>query len=339
MSANISIKEGGIGRSFNAAKLRTVQPGGSTVDWVPKSDVERSTIYANENGIYRPASEGVYAFDEVRVNVPEVDSVTGYATDGKLYNYKKTGGSSIEVNEVPDYIVVTTPPTKASYFAGEQIDYSGMVVTAYSRDGESMGVVPSNELILPAQIAQYDWHGDVIEIGAEGLNSPVALCRVIEGTYTTTFAWYIDPYTGKRYDLRYYVSKLEQSDLVYAFVCHAYEGQKASVYVSRKPFSITTRWNAPPAWDQHIGTKNGSETVYAGYTAYVTKPVITNIDYVPTAFVMSARQSIDIRYAAVLALMGGQVVSMSMKVPVQWKRPDDGKVLETDFEIAVKTSN
>lgn len=57
----------------------------------------------------------------------------------------------------PDRIVITTPPTKLSYGIGEAIDYSGMIVTAYSPDGSPYdtpryphGVIPIGELALRA---------------------------------------------------------------------------------------------------------------------------------------------------------------------------------------------
>lgn len=161
MGANISIKEGGKARMFNAARLRTVQPGGGTVDWVPKSDVERSTLYANENGIYSPASDGVYAFDEVRVNVPEKDSFVGTGSDGNKYYYKKKGGGGggssdeIEVIELLDHIVVITNPTQMRYEDGETIKMTGISVHAFNSDGEDQGEVPFDELSWTPSVASY----------------------------------------------------------------------------------------------------------------------------------------------------------------------------------------
>lgn len=67
MSKNIVIAEGRRGRRFGAIKkLRTKLQGGGDCLWVPEDDVQLESLYAYENGVYRPEK---YGFDSASVSV------------------------------------------------------------------------------------------------------------------------------------------------------------------------------------------------------------------------------------------------------------------------------
>ncbi|MBR2759627.1 MAG: hypothetical protein IKD66_00515 [Solobacterium sp.] len=67
MSKNIVIAEGRRGRRFGAVKkLRTKLQGGGDCLWVPEDDVQLESLYAYENGVYRPEQ---YGFDRASVSV------------------------------------------------------------------------------------------------------------------------------------------------------------------------------------------------------------------------------------------------------------------------------
>ncbi|MBR6849994.1 MAG: hypothetical protein IKM88_07155 [Lachnospiraceae bacterium] len=67
MSKNIVIAEGRRGRRFGAVKkLRTKLQGGGDCLWVPEEEVQRESLYAYENGVYRPEQ---YGFDRASVSV------------------------------------------------------------------------------------------------------------------------------------------------------------------------------------------------------------------------------------------------------------------------------
>lgn len=67
MSKNIVIAEGRRGRRFGAVKkLRTKLQGGGDCLWVPEDDVQLESLYAYENGVYRPEK---YGFDSASVSV------------------------------------------------------------------------------------------------------------------------------------------------------------------------------------------------------------------------------------------------------------------------------
>lgn len=329
MSANISIKEGGIGRPFNAAKLRTVQPGGGTVDWVPKSDVERSTIYANENGIYQPASEGVYAYDEVRVNVPELDSFVGTGSDGNDYSYKKKGGGGgggggaeeIEVEKLPSSIRVITPPTfTGPYDDGEPIDITGLTVAAYDAKGNEMQTVPIGEITINPKMAMYDPEKGKKEAIAEydGMSCPYAAAA------NTYFAF--GATEEEKANNTYGFPTVRGSTHVYGVRCNG-----ANYLVSASPFSGTYRgygWTIIPIVGR---TFNDGYMVQMGSTAADWYP---NIEYVPSKSGLSISQAMD-------CVLKGKLEPLCcvQTITVSWPRPRDGKVLKNDFEISVNTSN
>lgn len=131
-------------------KLRTSGVGGDSITWVPDADTRCAQLKVTANGSYAASDRNVYGFDYVPVSVPGT-SVTG--KDPETGNEKQVTvdpetGEIVET-VIPSEIRVTTPPTKTTYTHGETINYSGIVVHAYSADGEDMGEVPFSELVFP----------------------------------------------------------------------------------------------------------------------------------------------------------------------------------------------
>ena len=91
---------------------------------------------------------------------------TGQDIVDKLDEIKTAIGSTGEF--IPVMIKVTTPPTKTSYFAGDTLDLTGMVVTLYASNGLTFDVTgdctfnPANGATLTSQdtsvAISYTWH-------------------------------------------------------------------------------------------------------------------------------------------------------------------------------------
>jgi hypothetical protein len=85
------------------------------------------------------------------LNTAGLQTITVSYTEGGV---TKTASTNVTVNAaVLESIAVTTPPTKATYFVGETLSLTGMVVTAYYSDGSSRAVtgyttVPANGATL-----------------------------------------------------------------------------------------------------------------------------------------------------------------------------------------------
>lgn len=153
MSKNIVIQEGGLGKQLSADKLKTNLVGGGTCLWVPEDGVNLGTKNISENGTFRASDDGYYGYSEVTVS--GVGTATGRdPTTGEEKRVSvdpETG--DLEETIIPESIRITTLPTKVNYTNGETINYSGIVIHAYSSTGRDLGAVPFNELVFPVTTA------------------------------------------------------------------------------------------------------------------------------------------------------------------------------------------
>lgn len=78
---------------------------------------------------------------------PDVPQTSGAGDWDNTYDGTYDG--PIPRTDMPDRIEITTPPIKTLYEDGENIDFSGMVVTAYYPDSTEWGIVPPDEIMLP----------------------------------------------------------------------------------------------------------------------------------------------------------------------------------------------
>lgn len=163
MSQNIKIKEGGTAMTFGGLDRLIVPLSGSgESQWIPKSTVSAPDKSIDKNGTYKASSEGVYGWEQVSVSVQQSDHVTGKGPDGNNYTVSVDDNGDIQETKIPYSIVVTTPPTKTIYDDGDTIDFSGMIVTAYDVDGQSMGEIPHSSLVFPVTVADINqsyWAG------------------------------------------------------------------------------------------------------------------------------------------------------------------------------------
>ena len=163
MGVNISIQEGGSAIQLTVDKLKTDLVSGGTCKWLPENAVQLTTKNISKNGNYSAANDGYYGYSSVLVS--GIGSVTGInPNDGnEHYIHADSETNMLVDNTIPSSIAVTTPPNITQYSDGDTIDYTGLVITAYKRDGQVWtdeahpnGVIPIRELVFPVTTAEYD---------------------------------------------------------------------------------------------------------------------------------------------------------------------------------------
>lgn len=121
----------------------------------PLNEAATGTIVAGENEaveMYELALEWEQTDNGFELEIISVDDI--YIDDGG-YDSSDIGVDGTEIVEPPARIEVTTPPTTTIFESGQTIDYTGMVVKAYTADGDLWtddthpdGVIPLSELTL-----------------------------------------------------------------------------------------------------------------------------------------------------------------------------------------------
>lgn len=328
---NPSIKEGDKSRIFTAAMLKTNLQGGGTCLWIPKEDVELKTKYITKSGTYAASADECYGFSEVTVSGVDVDITQDEDGDDVA---KITDGGTVTEEKLPSYINIEIPPTKTLYTEGDTIDFSGMVVKAYTKSGALWtdaehpdGTIPLSELSYPVTTAV---PGEVIEVVDDELVPPVYLLQVSVDNTIAEYEW-----VGNWY--RYYYTGVTGGP-VYLVCIGEIGGYGESVFVSMNTFSVGWERTCPSGWSPQTSGTYGSIESYKDYSAYVS-PVIGGYNlFVNGGFSpISAYQQIRITSAAVIAMnkaAAGQGRSVSV-VPVDYQRPYDGRTLVASFSITV----
>lgn len=184
MSKNISIQEGGVSKQLTVDKLKTDLVGGGSCLWVPEDGTRLTTKYISENGTYKASDDGYYGYSEVTVS--GVGSVVGRDSNGNeaIVTADPVTGDLV-TTEIPSSILVVMPPTKTTYTDGETIDFTGLIVKAYTQDGEVWtdslhpnGEIPVSELTLPVTVADYDSVVPEQYTDGNGLNAILVDCAV-----------------------------------------------------------------------------------------------------------------------------------------------------------------
>lgn len=156
MSKSPVIKEGATPITLTCDKIKTNTSGGGTQNWLPEDEVNLGTKHITKDGTYKASNDSLYGYSEVTVSgigkAVGKDPVTG---EDKLVEPDPETGE-LEETVLPASIMVTTPPTKTAYTQGDNIDFSGIVVTMFNKAHESMGSVPFNELTFVPTVASGD---------------------------------------------------------------------------------------------------------------------------------------------------------------------------------------
>lgn len=347
MSKTISIsKNDGTTFAETVTKLRTKSADGGSIEWVPDDETRCESLNVTANGTYTASSAGKYGYDVVSVSVAG-SSVTGKGQDGNEHTVTPDPETGMLVDEViPSSIVVTTPPTVTTYQDGGTIDFTGIVVTAYTLDGEVWedsshpgGIIPVSELEFPVTTAVYDSQteshdGYATITDTTGL--PDEVIQAIPLVYGNNI-WFTGAYNTGSYPDTYGPGVMINLpiDPVYSFIIN--NGSSYSMALcSKSSFSGTmNEFNEYGSYQYEIRPR--SETIN-GETFYIALMVVGEINLyytvMPTPVVMSQT---NIEKCAYVILFGDRTPADAsvQNIPVNWQRPGDGAVLETTFEILV----
>lgn len=348
MSKNIVIQEGGVGRQFTVDKLKTALVGGGSCNWVPEDEVQLTTLTVSENGTYSAADEGGYGYSQVIVNVPGgAGGAPGGAGSSVVGTDPSTGneelvsvddGGTIGMTELPSSIKIEAAPTKVDYIDGDAIDYSGLVVKAYTKNGQLWtdadhpdGIIPTSELTLSETEADIDkavtgkgtrtLDGETVEV-AKSMVITQYLNGELNRRVTDTCPDGVVIIKDEFRELTA-VSDSEDAAVHYAysqegryFACEELRGTQGFTELGKIGDSPTT---GNPLYGACI----------AGFDWYDGMGFARNDDPV------IADHSFSTLMAADIALYGTGSIDGGEKIPVIWMRPGDVQELTDSFEITV----
>lgn len=339
MSKNIAIKEGGTAKQLTVDKLKTNLVGGGTCLWVPEDDVVLGTKDIDSNGTFKASDDGFYGYSQVTVS--QVGSVTGViqpgtqmpTADGNEYLVTTDPNGDIGFQKIPSSIKVTTPPTKIEYYDGDSIDYSGMVVTKYDKNNQSMGTIPFGELILPETTA------DIEKCDREGVevNGPVYNGITYTGSVIGTMLS-----SGDETEVGNLLSngnpvymQPSSSDVRFTLVYRDNSWFLIGAYTEEFSYHIRTSGHGTWVDSNRVMTHDGKTVYYSDrvFRVWTTDKTITNgtipqttvdeLYYGPIAWIMLYGDD-----NGSIKETGGQTI------PVQWMRPG-GTTLSDSFNITV----
>lgn len=335
MSANISIDEGGKPRPFGPVKALLVQgEDGKYYPWVPESERQLGYKSIDKNGVYQAKKDGVYGWSSVSVNVPTTGSVTGKdpATGQEVYVHPSPEGELVR-DVLPTEIRVITPPTKTTYTVGETIDYSGIVVHAYSATGQDMGEVPFDELVFPVSTA-YNESGQsyaTSDLDTGAMSQPIPIN--VYASYEWNASGGVQsrheriPFSGTVMIIR------RNSDKGHSFI---FSSDSANGGYTLRRTTISPSGEVSTVENDYI-LGSLTKSMYNGKTAYwVWISNLTNGYKNCVPFVSGyGEYDTDGQHEgnAAWTAVFGTIINQSL--PVQWPRTLDNAVLETSFGIIV----
>ena len=327
MSKNITIQEGSVAKQLTVDKLKTNLVGGGTCLWLPEDEVLLGQKTINANGTYKASDDGLYGYSQVTVSNAGIASGTipSGATlptgDGNEYSVTTDNNGNLDFLKIPSSIQITTQPTTTEYYDGDTIDFTGMVVTMYDANGQSMGTISLSELILP--ITEADDGSAYHDEWSDG-----AGVNALMVTYTQR--WWLDPYGNEK-----------------TTYCSEPVGTRDGLPVmygdSTGPTQFfITKYNG---YTYCMGS-TASRHLY-GYTYDASAPYNNYSLFHSTSFTTGIGQVVNAAYVDEWATAVPEStveptgtenlhpMSGVQTIPVKWARTGDGKVLETSFEITV----
>lgn len=317
MSKTIIIQEAGDPKTLTADKLDTSLSGGGLQDWIPEDSVPLGTKSITKDGTYKASSEGLYGYSEVTVSgigkAVGKDPTTG---EDKLVEPDPTTGE-LEETVLPSSIVVTSPPNKTTYEDGETINFDGMIVKAYLRSGELWtdpqhqgGILARQELILPVTTADYS--------------------QAHEGIYEKNGVVACEISCDKMGRGGYYHNGIVATFINGGNSFYAFRSDIGSIFLTRYNGALYSCLPDPYYVNNWLGLLTGQTNKLAGGANYVFTisaaypPHYQVADWIPESAVDPT--TVDWTNPT---YQGGQ------KIPVQWARVGDGKILEDTFTIQV----
>ena len=335
MSKNIIIQEGGVAKQLTVDKLKTEVMSGGTMLWVPEEDVQLTTKYITEDGTYNASEDGYYGYSQVTVS--GIGTATGIGPDGNEHTVSPDPETGNLVDEViPSSIVVTTPPTMTSYIDGESIDITGIVVTAYKKDGTIWsdsthpgGVIPVSELSFNPTIAAFDAESAIINLDGNGIHM---LGYVGKPQYRYS-SWLL-VYKGV-YGLPYVPSVGDEyPDIVYPVVGAGTQDTDVILYLTEYNGSIY----AASSKQVGVGVMPNANISgsFTSYTRIGEKSFggLGSEEILQTLISMAGSSTTDPEGVFYNTLEETGLHS-EQTITVSWIRPGDGATLETTFTINV----
>lgn len=324
MSEAIKIKEGGVDRSQNQIyKLKTNTVGGGVCYWVPETERQTDDKRITANGTYTAEDEGLYGYDEIDVSVPNTGKMSGTGADGNDYSITVDDNGYIVETKIPSYIQIETLPSTLQYTEGGTIDYSGIVVGAYDADGNKMQTIPFEELIFPTTTA----HGE----SGGGKTSDLISETLVVGDDEAVRHWpdatYKTVYTAPGTKTTVYVTQTQ------TYVVLAAEND--GVVMTSKDVVIkdgTERNIHKKTLNSQYG--HNGKTVFYAYT--LTSGTLLDLEMThPFSGTLSDASQLEEKVAWTM-VYGTDDTSLTQRLPVQWARTDDLKILDDYFEISVQ---
>lgn len=335
MSKNITIQEGGTAKQLTVDKLKTNLAGGGTCLWVPEDIVTLGTKTITENGTYKASDENLYGYSQVTVS--GIGKAIGKGADGNEHIVTSDENGNLVTSDLPSSIAVVAGPTRTVYADGDAIDFAGLTVKAYKSDGTpweasgySGGVVPDAEQLRPVTEADFDACSDIHYSTQNGSVDAVQVdCVETGGSWWTYLTYYYGGDLG--YNDTAGVTGLCTMDNPGVVLVTQYDGGLYAMRLSGVSEYLTMGGYKDGEWNMRHSGFNAQgwrapvdafgpvcidSNNYSNYYDWSGIPVST-VD--PTGLSKST-----------LIRTGG-----TMKVPIKWPRPGDGRELEAWFEIDV----
>lgn len=354
MSRNITIQEGGVGKQLTVDKLKTNLVGGGTCLWVPEDDVALGSKRISENGTYKASDDGFYGYSQVTVKNAKIASgkIARGATlptgDGNEYAVTRDNNGDLDFVKIPSSIQVTTLPTTVEYTDGETIDFTGMVVTMYDANDQSMGTVPIGELTLPDTVAD----GTALVKMSESMTSDLDISpfpqpleiassghshheEIINGKHYH-MDWVITPTPGMK--VAFVAIKVSENDnMLRPFFASDTPGTIALMHFTKHYFDANGNRVDVSDEKTYVNTssdgitRNGKVAYYRDLTSLTVGDASWEHDFPVYVLPGNNGHKTD---AAWTMIHGTRTVA-GYSVRVQWPRTGDDKVLETSFAIQI----
>ena len=333
MSANITIKEGGVGRQFTSNKLKTNLVGGGACLWVPQNEVQLGTKNITKNGTYKAKDDEYYGYSQVAVNVQYGDTITGkdpVTGQETVVGTDPTTGEIVQT-VVPTEIRVISPPTNpyGIYKNGQTITKDGLVVKAYLENGDEWGSVPNAEVTIAPTTAVYDPETDTygeynqLVTPPDGMIPGNVQIRVLNGSSFTA----------------------ERQQPGGIDIEHLTFNQSVSMCRPKNSVVVLAGKSSPIIGETYVSYYSGGESShyvnnYTDTYTYDGKTVIYGqqnlyTDFMPAQDDLQTYEFNKLAWAMIYGTIEEVRAGSRQQITVSWPRPGDSKILETTFEILV----
>lgn len=339
---NIGISEKQEIKKFGGTRyLRTNLVGGGTCDWVDEDDVETKTLYVSKKGTYIARNDGVYGYDEVVVSGQ--DKVIGKDGNGNDIEIITDEDGNLRETDLPSEIRIKGLPARTVYKEGEAINLVGINVKAYRANGTlwtsnnyplqpyyERGEVPAIELVPEPKIAT---GGSGIVMWTTPLDDRSEFYRATGGQFS--------------------FSKMNSSTIIHGNTSRRYwtlyEGENVFMMRHYSPIQLGNYYDyihlcSPNEFAVEYHGEYGTEIHHlakehiTGYAYKRIQSIVNSNSFLPAETYMEEEQggySRFIRCSDMITFGMGLPPDSDETITVKWARPEDGKILEATFDIAV----